>query len=209
MEVLIYAALLQSKVWDCKIMMDALRLQVISCTKCNLSKSRTNAVPGKGNDNAEILFIGEAPGRNEDLQGEPFVGYAGKILSEALEYAGISRNDVFITNVVKCRPPNNRVPLDEEKNSCRSYLTRELDIIKPKIICILGNTAYGSILGGNSITKNRGKIIKKNDQLYFLTIHPAATIYTPDLKQVLKDDMKTLVEALEKVKKGNHVQNLS
>ncbi len=190
-------------------MMDALRLQVISCTKCNLSKSRTNAVPGKGNHSAEIMFIGEAPGRNEDLHGEPFVGYAGKILSDALEYAGLSRDDVFITNVVKCRPPNNRVPLEEEKNSCLPYLTSELDIIKPKIICILGNTAYGSILGGNSITKNRGKIIKKNDQLYFLTIHPAAAIYTPDLKQVLKDDMKTLVETLEKVKKGNQVQSLS
>ena len=190
-------------------MMDALRLQVISCTKCNLSKSRTNAVPGKGNQSAEIIFIGEAPGRNEDLHGEPFVGYAGKILSDALEYAGLSRDDVFITNVVKCRPPNNRVPLEEEKNSCLPYLTRELDIIKPKIIGILGNTAYGSILGGNSITKDRGKIIKKNDQLYFLTIHPAAAIYTPELKQVLKDDMKTLVETLEIVKKGSQVQNLS
>ncbi len=190
-------------------LMDTLRLQVISCTKCNLSKSRTNAVPGKGNYNAEIMFRGEAPGRNEDLKGEPFVGTAGKILSEALEYAGLSRDDVFITNVVKCRPPNNRVPLEEERNSCQQYLIGELDIIKPKIICILGNTAYGSILGGDSITKNRGKIIKKNDQLYFLTIHPAAIIYTPGLKQVLKDDIKTLVETLGKIKKGIQVETLS
>jgi len=189
--------------------MDALRSQVLSCTKCALSKSRTNAVPGKGNYNAEIMFIGEAPGRNEDLHGEPFVGNAGKILSEALEYAGLSRDDVFITNVVKCRPPNNRVPFEEEKNSCHQYLARELDMIKPKIICILGNTAYGSILGGDSITKNRGKMIKKDNQLYFLTIHPAAAIYTPNLKQVLKDDIKTLVEVLEKIKKGNQVQSLS
>jgi uracil-DNA glycosylase family 4 len=189
-------------------LMDALRLQVISCTKCNLSKSRTNAVAGKGNYNAEIMFIGEAPGRNEDLMGEPFVGTAGKILTEALEYAGLSRDDVFITNVVKCRPPNNRIPLEEEKNSCQQYLMDELGIIKPKIICILGNTAYGSILGGDSITKNRGKIIKKNDHLYFLTIHPAAVIYTPDLKQVLKDDIKTLVKTLEKIKKGIQVETL-
>lgn len=189
-------------------LMDALRLQVISCTKCNLSKSRTNAVAGKGNYNAEIMFIGEAPGRNEDLKGEPFVGVAGKILSEALEYAGLSRDDVFITNIVKCRPPNNRIPLEEEKNSCQQYLAGELDIIKPKIICILGNTAYGSILGGDSITKNRGKIIKKNDQLYFLTIHPAAVIYTPSLKQILKDDIKTLVETLGKIKKGIQVETL-
>jgi uracil-DNA glycosylase family 4 len=190
-------------------LMNVLRLQVISCTKCNLSKSRTNAVPGKGNYKAEIMFIGEAPGRNEDLNGEPFVGAAGKILSEALEYAGLARDDVFITNVVKCRPPNNRIPLEEERNSCQQYLIGELDIIKPKIICILGNTAYGSILGGDSITKNRGKIIKKNDQLYFLTIHPAAVIYTPSLKQVLKDDIKALVETLEKIKKGIQVETLS
>jgi uracil-DNA glycosylase family 4 len=190
-------------------LMDTLRLQVISCTKCNLSKSRTNAVAGKGNYNAEIMFIGEAPGRNEDLKGEPFVGAAGKILSEALEYAGLSRDDVFITNVVKCRPPNNRVPLQEERDSCHPYLSGELDIIKPKIICILGNTAYSSILGGDSITKNRGKIIKKNDQLYFLSIHPAAVIYTPTLKQVLKDDIKTLVEILGKIKKGIQVETLS
>ena len=190
-------------------LMDALRLQVISCTKCNLSKSRTNAVAGKGNYNAEIMFIGEAPGRNEDLKGEPFVGAAGKILTDALEYAGLSRDDVFITNIVKCRPPNNRIPLEEEKNSCQQYLIDELGIIKPKITCILGNTAYGSILGGDSITKNRGKIIKKNNHLYFLTIHPAAVIYSPDLKQVLKDDIKTLVKTLEKIKKGIQVETLS
>ena len=190
-------------------LMDALKSQVKSCTKCSLSKSRTNAVAGKGSHHAEIMFIGEAPGRSEDLKGEPFVGTAGKILTEALEYAGLSRDDVFITNVVKCRPPNNRIPLEEEKISCQKYLIDELDIIKPKIICILGNTAYGSILGGNSITKNRGKIIKKNNNLYFLTVHPAAVIYTPDLKQVLKDDIKALVDTLEKIKKGIQIDTLS
>src|SRR5689334_5377633 len=190
-------------------LMNALMLQVTSCTKCSLSKTRTNAVAGKGKHTAEIMFIGEAPGRNEDLKGEPFVGTAGKILTEALEYAGLSRDDVFITNVVKCRPPNNRIPLEEEKKSCQQYLVDELDILKPKIICILGNTAYGSILGGGSITKNRGKIIKKDNHLYFLTIHPAAVIYTPDLKQVLKDDIKTLVNTLEKIKKGIQVETLS
>jgi len=174
--------------------------KIMSCVKCNLSKSRTNAVPGKGNPTAEILFIGEAPGRNEDLKGEPFVGSAGKILSEALDHAGLSRDDVFITNVVKCRPPSNRLPLQEEKDVCHEHLSKELEIIRPKIICILGNTAYGSLLGGDSITKNRGKIIEKNGQLYFLTIHPAATIYNPELKSVLKDDMKILAKAIAKLK---------
>ena len=172
----------------------------MSCVKCNLSKSRTNAVPGKGNPTAEILFIGEAPGRNEDLKGEPFVGSAGKILSEALDHAGLSRDEVFITNVVKCRPPSNRLPLEEEKDACHEHLSKELEIIQPKIICILGNTAYESLLGGGSITKNRGKIIEKNGQLYFLTIHPAATIYNPELKSILKDDMKILAKAIAKLK---------
>ena len=186
---------------------DSIRSQVISCTKCSLSKTRTNAVPGKGNPKAEILFIGEAPGRNEDQKGEPFVGPAGKILTEALSSAGLSRDDVYITNVIKCRPPNNRIPLQEEKESCQPYLSKELEIIKPKIICIMGNTAYGSLLNGNSITKNRGKIIEKDGQKYFLTIHPAATIYNQELKSVLKDDIKTLVEILDRLKKDTKLDD--
>ena len=187
---------------------DSIRSRVISCTKCSLSNTRTNAVPGKGNPKAEILFIGEAPGRSEDLKGEPFVGSAGKILSEVLDSVGLSRDDVYITNVIKCRPPNNRIPLQEEKDACNQYLEKELEIIKPKIICIMGNTAYGSLLNGNSITKNRGKIIEKDGQRYFLTIHPAAVIYNQELKSVLKDDMKTLVETLDRLKKDvNHTDN--
>ena len=184
----------------------ALRKRVVSCTKCILHKSRKNAVPGYGNIGSEIIFIGEAPGRNEDLQGEPFVGMAGQILSEALEYAGFTRSNVYITNVVKCRPPNNRLPLKEEQDACREHLLKELQIIQPKIICILGNTAFGSLLEGNSITKNRGKIIKRNDQLYFVTVHPAAAIYNPDLRQVLKNDLKFLAETLDKIKKGLQVE---
>ena len=184
---------------------DSIRSQVISCIKCSLSKTRTNAVPGKGNFKAEILFIGEAPGRNEDLKGEPFVGSAGNILSEALASSGLSRDDVYITNVVKCRPPNNRIPLQEEKESCQPYLSKELEIIKPKIICIMGNTAYGSLLGGDSITKNRGKIVEKDGRRYFLTVHPAAAIYNPELKSVLKSDMKSLVETLDRLKKDENL----
>jgi uracil-DNA glycosylase len=181
---------------------DGLRNAVISCTACELSKSRTNAVPGSGSINAEIVFIGEAPGRTEDIQGMPFVGTAGKILSEALAYAGFTREDVYITNIVKCRPPDNRRPNRQEMDSCNNYLQKELEIIRPKVICILGNTAFGSLLNGNAITKNRGKIIKRNDKLYFVTIHPAAIIYNQDLRQVLKDDLKTLSGILDKIKKG-------
>lgn len=181
---------------------DGLRKAVISCTACALSKSRTNAVPGSGSIKTEVVFIGEAPGRTEDIQGMPFVGTAGKILSEVLVYAGFTREDVYITNIVKCRPPDNRRPNRQEMDSCNNYLQKELEIIRPKIICILGNTAFSSLLNGNAITKNRGKIIKRNDQLYFVTIHPAAIIYNQDLRQILKDDLKTLSGILDKIKKG-------
>ena len=182
------------------------RNRVVSCVKCNLSKTRTNAVPGIGNVKSDIIFVGEAPGRNEDLQGKPFVGTAGQILSEAMEYAGFARDQVYITNVVKCRPPNNRQPITEERDACRQYLSEELDIIKPKIICILGNTAYSSLLDGSEITKNRGKLVKNNDQLYFVTVHPAAIIYNPGLRQVLKDDFVILAQTLDKLRKGLDVE---
>ncbi len=177
--------------------LEQVRNQVVSCTKCELCKTRNNSVPGKGNHNSEIIFIGEAPGRSEDTVGEPFVGAAGKKLSEALEYAGISRESVYITNVVKCRPPNNRVPSHSEKESCRNYLESEISLIKPKVICIMGNTAYQSILDGKNITKERGKFVKKDGKLYFLTVHPAAIIYNQKLMDSLKNDMKKLVNEIK------------
>lgn len=185
---------------------ETLRRNVAACTRCDLAKSRVNAVPGFGGIETELILIGEAPGRNEDLRGEPFVGSAGKILSEALEYAGLCRSALYITNVVKCRPPNNRRPTKQEVESCRVHLEKELEIIRPKIVCVLGNTAYGSLLDGSAITKNRGKILEKNGQLYFVTVHPAAVIYNPDLRQVLKDDLKTLHDILGKIKKGIKIQ---
>ena len=182
--------------------LDTVRKNVIECTKCELSKTRTNSVPGKGNFHSDVIFVGEAPGRNEYLRGEPFVGVAGKKLSLALENAGISRDDIYITNTVKCRPPNNRVPSKIEKETCQDYIKKEIEIIKPKIICVLGNTAFGSILGGTEITKYRGKIGKKDGQLYFITIHPAATIYNQGLIDVLKEDIKKLFKIIRELKNG-------
>ena len=176
--------------------LEQVRNQVISCTKCELCKTRNNSVPGKGNYNSEIIFIGEAPGRSEDKAGEPFVGAAGKKLSDALEYAGISRDSIYITNVVKCRPPSNRIPTQEEKESCKKYLELEISLIKPKVICIMGNTAFQSILGGTNITKERGKFVEKDGNMYFLTIHPAAVIYNQGLLDLLKNDMKKLVSEI-------------
>ena len=185
--------------------LETVRKNVIVCTNCTLAKTRTHAVPGKGNFKSDVIFIGEAPGRNEDLKGEPFVGVAGQKLTLALENAGVSRNDVYITNAVKCRPPNNRVPNKEEKEKCQEYIQKEIEIISPKIICVLGNTAFGSILGGGEITKYRGKVGRKNNQLYFITIHPAATIYNQQLIETLKEDIKKLFDLIRELKNGKKI----
>ena len=183
-----------------------IKKQVTQCTKCELSKTRNNSVPGKGNFKSDVIFVGEAPGKNEDMKGEPFIGIAGKKLSIALENAGITRDDVYITNIVKCRPPKNRVPTTNERNTCQNYLKKEIEIIKPKIICILGNTAFNSLLNGKEIIKFRGKIVRKNNQLYFLTIHPAATIYNQKLINVLKKDIKKLLRVVKELKNNKKVK---
>jgi len=186
-------------------MKETLSLRIIqekvkNCEKCDLCTRRKNAVPGKGNHNADIVFIGEAPGKNEDECGAPFIGTAGKKLNDALKNAGLERSDVYITNIVKCRPPKNRIPNDVEKTTCSDYLNNEIKIINPKIICLLGNTTYNSILGGKEISKNQGKFVRKNNQLYFITFHPAAIIYNQKLDKVFKNDIKKLVKELEKLK---------
>ena len=174
--------------------------KVKTCKKCDLCDTRNNAVPGKGNQNADIIFIGEAPGKNEDLYGEPFIGTAGKKLDDALKNAGLTRNSVYITNIVKCRPPKNRIPNDLEKKMCSNYLEDELAIINPKIICLLGSTAFYSILGGKEISKNHGKFVSKDNRMYFITFHPAATIYNQKLEKVFKNDIKKLMSELQKLK---------
>jgi len=185
---------------------EKIKQQVIECTKCELSKTRTNSVAGKGNFKSDVIFVGEAPGKNEDLKGEPFIGIAGKKLSIALESAGITREEVYITNIVKCRPPNNRVPTSIERDTCQEYLKKEIEIIKPKIICILGNTAFGSLLDGKEITKFRGKIVSKDNQLYFLTVHPAATIYNQKLISVLEKDIKKLFMMIKELNDNKKIK---
>lgn len=186
--------------------LEIIKQKVIICTNCELCKTRTNSVPGKGNFHSNVIFVGEAPGKNEDKNGEPFIGIAGKRLSMALEEAGISRDEVYITNIVKCRPPKNRVPTAIERETCKEYLKQEITIINPKIICILGNTAFNSILGGSEITKFRGKLVKKDNQLYFLTVHPAATIYNQELIRVLKKDIVKLFNLIVKLKNNKKVK---
>lgn len=178
--------------------LEKIAADVRGCPLCKLARTRKNAVPGEGQISAKIMFIGEAPGRSEDEKGKPFVGAAGRILDDLLKKAGIERSQVFITNIVKCRPPNNRAPEEDELIACRPYLDRQIALIKPKVICILGRTAYSSILGGSSITANRGKIVERSGQKYFSTFHPAAVIYNKKLLSTLEADLKKLAAEINK-----------
>ena len=177
--------------------LESIAENVRECQKCELCETRIKGVPGKGNFDADVIFVGEAPGRNEDIHGEPFVGAAGKRLDMILEDTGIDRKDVYITNIVKCRPPKNRVPSKKEEESCNDFIKQEIEIINPKIICVMGNTAYGTLLDGKEITKNHGKIVEKDGRKFFVTFHPAATIYNQKLVEELKEDFRKLAKFLE------------
>ena len=163
-----------------------------------MSKSRINAVPGTGNIDDKIILVGEAPGKNEDEKGVPFIGSAGKILDKALTESGLNREDVYITNIVKCRPPNNRVPTEIEIDICtNAYLKNEIKLISPKIICIMGATALKSLLGLKYLNKHRGKVLEVLSNKYFVTYHPAATIYNIKLKEVFFEDIKKLAQIVK------------
>jgi uracil-DNA glycosylase family 4 len=165
-----------------------------ACTLCPLARSRTNAVPGEGPASARLMFVGEAPGQAEDAQGRPFVGRAGQVLNQALLFAGIERSEVFITNVVKCRPPNNRVPTKNEIDSCiTAHLHRQIQSIEPEIICLLGGTAVKALLGVDRLEAVRGRIIiiEKNRK-YFVTYHPAGAGRNPAWHEAFQGDLKKL-----------------
>lgn len=173
--------------------------QVKNCKKCKLCNNRKNTVFGTGNVNAKVMFIGEGPGADEDVMGLPFVGKAGKLMDQAFLGIGINREDVYIANIVKCRPPNNRNPEKEEAMACMDYLRNQVIIIKPKIIVLLGNTALKNILGEEyGITKTRGKWIEKKGILYMPTFHPAALLRNENLKIDFWNDLKLIKKELEK-----------
>ena len=172
--------------------------EIIGCTKCELHKSRKNAVPGEGPTDAKVMFVGEGPGQNEDEQGRPFVGAAGKLLTELLGSIGLSRSDVFITNIVKCRPPNNRAPRKSEIETCNPYLMSQIRLIKPQIVCALGTPAIATLLGEEySATRVHGKSLTKANVTILPMYHPAAALYDASLKEVLISDFRTLKELLE------------
>jgi len=173
------------------------------CEKCELSKTRANFVFGSGSANSRIMFVGEAPGRNEDLQGKPFVGQAGKLLDELLNLIGFSRNEVFIANVLKCRPPQNRDPRLEEINLCKNYLFEQIEIIKPLIICTLGKYSTQLLLNTQEgITSLRGRIFKINSKYLLPINHPAAALYTPSRFEILKADFIRLAKVIKMIESG-------
>ena len=176
---------------------EELENSIINCKKCKLCNNRANIVFGCGNKNADIMFIGEGPGADEDLQGVPFVGKAGKLMDMAFEGIGIKREEVYIANIVKCRPPQNRVPEQDEADSCLNYLRNQVILVKPKIIVLLGSTALKNILGKDlSITACRGKWIEKKGILYMPTWHPAALLRDENKKIEFWRDLKLVVEKM-------------
>lgn len=165
-----------------------------NCTKCKLCNDRHNVVIGTGNKNAKIMFIGEGPGADEDIQGIPFVGKAGKLMDKAFEGVGIKREEVYIANIVKCRPPNNRNPEYEEADSCKEYLDSQIKLINPEIIVLLGSIALKNILGKEyGITSSRGKWIEKDGIKYLPTFHPAALLRDESKKIDFWKDLKEIV----------------
>ncbi|MDZ7837509.1 MAG: uracil-DNA glycosylase [Actinomycetota bacterium] len=172
-------------------------LNIKDCKSCGLFKTKNRFVFGGGNAEAELLFIGEAPGKNEDLQGKPFVGRAGKILDRLLSSIGLSRDEVFIANVLKCRPPSNRDPRVEEVEACRDYLYRQIEIIDPKVICTLGKHSTQLILNTKrGITGLRGNVYRIDNRLVLPINHPAAVLYSPAKYSVLEKDFKKIEELL-------------
>jgi uracil-DNA glycosylase family 4 len=172
--------------------------EVLVCTKCRLCETRKHAVPGEGFRSAKVLFVGEAPGEQEDLQGRPFVGAAGKLLTELLQSVNIRREDVYITNTVKCRPPNNRPPRKDESPACRPYLDRQIALIRPTVICPMGNSAIQAFLDSNeSITALHGIPFEIKSVTYFPMYHPAAALYTFSLRKVMEEDFRKLRALLD------------
>ena len=178
---------------------DLLAAQIRVCTKCPLHKSRTQAVPGDGKVSARVMLIGEGPGREEDESGHPFVGAAGRYLDHVLEGTGIERGDLFITNIVKCRPPGNRAPKTGEVETCTSnYLFEQIDLINPQLIMLLGGVAAKKLLGLKSINEARGRLIEHEGRQYIVGYHPAVRFYREDLGGKVKEDFSLLKRMLKK-----------
>ena len=178
-----------------------LHTEVRACPLCVLSRTRTLAVPGDGNPAARIMIVGEAPGKNEDEKGLPFVGAAGQLLNQLLDSVGLRREDAYITNIIKCRPPGNRDPLPEEVKACSGYLDRQVEIIRPAVILLLGRHAVQRLLPGlDGISRVHGTLVERGDRAYVPLYHPAAALYNGFLVDTLKADfikVKGYIDVIE------------
>jgi len=173
-------------------------LKIKNCEECELSRSRTKFVFGGGDACAQVMFVGEAPGKNEDLQGLPFVGQAGKILDELLDSIGFDRSEVFIANVLKCRPPGNRDPRIEEINACKGYLMEQIKIIDPRIICTMGRFSTRILLNTDKgINTLRGKVFRVGSRIIMPINHPAAVLYAPSRMEILKQDFQKIKKLID------------
>lgn len=169
------------------------------CQACILSQGRTNSVPGEGPEDADIMFIGEGPGFHEDRQGRPFVGAAGKYLEELLETIDLKREDVYITNVVKCRPPGNRDPQQDEIEACRSYLDKQIDLIRPRLVVTLGRFSMQRYFPGASISRIHGQPKRVGNVIYYPMFHPAAALHQPRWRNLVEEDILQIPELLAKL----------
>ncbi len=176
--------------------------QTSVCTRCKLHYSRINAVPGAGKPDSEIMFIGEGPGFHENQQGLPFVGAAGSFLDELLAEAGLKREDVFITNVVKCRPPGNRDPQPEELEACKPYLERQIAAINPDVIVTLGRFSMGHFINNGKISSIHGRSFWSNGRMIVPMYHPAAALHQPSLRNVVVEDFQKLPGMIEEAQKA-------
>lgn len=187
--------------------------EIAACRDCTeLARTRNKVVPGEGPENAQIVFIGEAPGFHEDQQGLPFVGQAGQFLEQLLNSIGMKRSDVYICNVIKCRPPENRDPLPTEIKNCQKWLDRQLELLSPKVIVTLGRYSLAKFFPGETISKIHGKARKQGDVIYFAMYHPAAALHQQSLRQTIEEDMRKippLLTQIEVVKEENKPQQLS
>ncbi len=185
---------------------EELRTEILSCQKCGLAPTRNHVVFGEGNPEAEILIIGEGPGADEDKTGRPFVGRSGKLLDKILDASGFNRTEhVFIANIVKCRPPNNRAPLPEERVACMPYLDTQIEMIDPKVIILLGATALNTLVDPKAkITKVRGTWMLWNNRLVMPTFHPSALLRNPNLKKDSWEDFKKVVHKYRELVNPKH-----
>ncbi len=185
---------------------ETLNREILNCERCGLAQTRNHVIFGEGNSHAPILIIGEAPGRDEDMKGRPFVGRSGQLLDKILHACGFNRHQhVFITNIIKCRPPGNRKPLPEEIRVCKPYLLKQINLIDPKILILLGATALKSMIGPDmSITKARGTWVNCENRLAMPVYHPSALLRNPALKRDTWEDFKKIVQKYRQIIDQTH-----